>query len=149
MNQANLTGCKPILVGNTNDERGQGPSNPANAAIGCPSAAAAKARRDAGVPAWRYQYSATWPNQKLGGTAPPDVGAWHGSEIALIFGTTEVKNNLKGTDLPAEKELAKKMRDAWAGFAKDPEHGLEKLGWPLYDPNSKQPFRLVDVELSR
>jgi hypothetical protein len=43
----------------------------------------------------------------------------------------------KGNDLPAEKELAKKIRDAWASFAKDPEHGLEKLGWPVYDPNSK------------
>jgi cholinesterase len=62
-------------------------------------------------------------------------GAWHGSEIALVFGTTELKK--KGDDLPAEKELAKEMRDAWAGFAKDPDHGLEKLGWPVYDPTSK------------
>jgi hypothetical protein len=39
------------------------------------------------------------------------------------------------------------MRDAWAGFAKDPEHGLEKLGWPLYDPTSKQPLGFISDEL--
>jgi len=55
----------------------------------------------------------------------------------LIFGTTEFKAANSAKDLPAEKELAKKMRDAWAGFAKEPEHGLEKLGWPLYDPNKE------------
>jgi hypothetical protein len=53
----------------------------------------------------------------------------------LIFGTTELKN--KGLDTPNEKKLAKTMRDAWTGFAKDPVHGLEKLGWPVYDTSSK------------
>ena len=23
---------------------------------------------------------------------------------------------------------------AWATFAKDPQNGLKKLGWPVYDP---------------
>jgi cholinesterase len=32
--------------------------------------------------------------------------------------------------------LAKKIRDAWATFAKDPVYGLEKMGWPLYNPDS-------------
>jgi carboxylesterase type B len=113
--------------------------------FGCPSGAAAKARRDAGVPAWRYLYAATWPNQQLGSCCPNVKGAWHGSEIALIFGTTELKK--KGADLPAEKELGKKMRDAWAGFAKDPDHGLEKLGWPVYDPNSKRTTEATVVVL--
>lgn len=27
------------------------------------------------------------------------------------------------------------MMSAWAAFAKDPEKGLEKLGWPTYDEN--------------
>jgi len=51
---------------------------------------------------------------------------------AAGFGTTEVKSNVK--DTPAEVQLARKMRDAWAAFAKDPTNGLTKLGWPLYDP---------------
>ncbi|KAF1985683.1 alpha/beta-hydrolase [Aulographum hederae CBS 113979] len=38
-----------------------------------------------GVPAWRYRYFGQFPNQHLA----DDSGAWHSSEIAMIFGTTE------------------------------------------------------------
>jgi hypothetical protein len=31
---------------------------------------------------------------------------------------------------------ARKMIDAWAGSARVPEKGLEKLGWPVYDRKS-------------
>jgi cholinesterase len=56
--------------------------------------------------------------------------------LALLFGTTETRKVSKGADTPNEKKLAKSLRDAWAAFAKDPAHGLEKLGWPLYEPDS-------------
>ncbi|KAF2669097.1 alpha/beta-hydrolase [Microthyrium microscopicum] len=128
---------RPILVGNVNNEAGLKTNTSASRQnmFGCPAGMAAKARRDAGVPAWRYLYQAEWPNNQLYSDpvkAAQVHGAWHGSELALLFGTTERKG--KGPDTPAEKVLARKMRDAWAAFAKDPDHGLEKLGWPLYDP---------------
>jgi len=31
------------------------------------------------------------------------------------------------------KKLSTELRRAWTAFAKDPAHGLEKLGWPQYD----------------
>jgi carboxylesterase type B len=133
---------RPMLVGNTNNEgatfagKSGGGTSPASMTMGvfnCPSATAAKARVDAGVPAWRYLYAGEWPNQTLGPCCPGVKGAWHGAEIALIFGSTELKK--KGADTPAEKVLARKIRDAWAGFAKDPQNGLKKLGWPVYNPN--------------
>ena len=104
---------------------------------------AAKVRRDAGVPAWRYLYAGEFPNNSLGPCCPDSRGAWHGSEIALIFGTTEVKG--QGSDTPNEKTLAFAMRNAWTNFAKDPAHGLEKLGWPSYDPSSKLYFEAIAV----
>jgi cholinesterase len=59
----------------------------------------------------------------------------HGSEIGLIFGTADLKG--KGEDTPNQKKLGKAMREAWTGFAKDPVHGLHKLGWPIYDISSE------------
>jgi len=124
----------PILVGNTNNEgasSGAKLNSLSSKTSNCPSALAANVRRKAGVAAWRYIYAGEFPNQSLGPCCPNAEGAWHGSEIALIFGTTELKKGSK--DTANEKKLAKTMRDAWAGFAKDPIHGLPKLGWPVYD----------------
>lgn len=101
----------------------------------CPSHLAALIRRKANVPAWRYIYAGQFPNQSLGPCCPNATGAWHGSEIALIFGTTNLKK--KGEDTAEETKLGKTLREAWTGFAKDPVHGLHKMGWPLYDASSK------------
>jgi carboxylesterase type B len=135
-----------VLVGNTNNEgasSGAKINSPSNKASGCAAGLTAKVRRDAGVPAWRYLYSGEFPNQSLGPCCPNSEGAWHGSEIALIFGTTEIKK--EGTDTPAETKLAVAMRKAWTEFAKDPVHGLHKLGWPSYDPNSE--FMLLSRDM--
>jgi cholinesterase len=72
-----------------------------------------------------------WPNVALG----PKTGAFHNAEIPMVFGTSETK---VGTtkDTPEEAKLSKLMMHAWASFAKDPENGLSKLGWPIYDPTS-------------
>jgi carboxylesterase type B len=140
---------RPVLVGNTNNEgatfskenKAGGPGTLGT--FQCPAARAAKARSDVRVPVWRYLYAGEWPNQQLGACCPGVKGAWHGAEIALVFGTTELKG--KGKDTDAEAALARKMRDAWAGFAKDPEKGLAKLGWPLYNPNGIDPSALRGI----
>jgi hypothetical protein len=49
----------------------------------------------------------------------------------LIFGTTADT----GPDTVTEAKLAKNIRHAWAEFSKDPENGLVKLGWPVYEQN--------------
>jgi cholinesterase len=114
----------------------------AGGAFGCPSADAAKARSAKNVKSWRYLYSGEWPNQMIA----PEAGAWHGSEIGMVFGSTEyqqqfyskmTKQSISFPDTEEQKKLAKTMMTAWTSFAKDPEHGLEKLGWPVYDPASR------------
>jgi cholinesterase len=102
-----------------------------NTAFTCAAEISAQARRAAGVPAWRYRYAGVWPNMEVG----PKAGAWHASEVSMVFGTTERVS--KSSDTAQQKVLGETMRAAWTSFAKDPEHGLEKFHWPLYDTSSK------------
>jgi cholinesterase len=131
-----------MLVGNTNYEKGfyenlakgRGEKLPDNyrppERDGCGPHAAALSYRKAGVNSWRYLYSGTWGND----TAP---GAGHGAEIALVLGTIDHPTRKKST--PEESKLSLLLRQAWTTFAKDPVHGLTKLGWPLYDEKSADP----------
>jgi carboxylesterase type B len=75
----------------------------------------------------RYRYHGVFPNQALYSKS----GAYHGSEIPLIFGTSTDT----GVDTPDETKLAKNIQHAWATFAKDPDRGLSRLGWPVYQQN--------------
>ncbi|KAF2422167.1 alpha/beta-hydrolase, partial [Tothia fuscella] len=143
---------RPMLVGNNGNEISlftvilgitSGLSSPlyryANAIFNCPSGSAAVARMQNKVKAWRYLYSGSWPNQNLADGA----GAFHGSEIGLIFGSME--NEQKSFPNTAEQsKLVQTMMNAWAGFAKDPENALEKLGWPLYDATKPTVIKLGD-----
>jgi carboxylesterase type B len=62
-------------------------------------------------------------------------GSYHSSEVPLIFGTSE--KAFKGKETEEQKKLGRQMRTAWTSFAKDPDNGLEKLGWPLYSVKSE------------
>jgi cholinesterase len=98
--------------------------------IGCGPGPAAASRRAQGVNAWRYVYTGEYPNSDIG-----IPGAYHGSEIGLVFGTTEY--NSRRPDIPEEVEMSKKMRNIWTNFAKDPVNGLVKMGLPLYDASGE------------
>lgn len=131
-----------MLVGNTNYEKGYyedlakaiGQTLPQNfrppELDGCDPHAAALSYRKAGINSWRYLYSGTWGNS----TTP---GAKHGAEIALVMGTIDHPSRIKPTT--EEAQLSLFLRQAWTTFAKDPVHGLEMLGWPLYDEKSADP----------
>jgi cholinesterase len=101
-----------------------------NNRFNCPAADAVAARRSAGVPAWRYRYFGEFPNKNLSETA----GAFHGSEIGLVFGTTEFQSKLP--DTADQKVLGSEIRRAWIEFAKAPEDGISgnnRIGWPVYE----------------
>jgi cholinesterase len=134
-----------MLVGNTNYEKGfyenlarqRGETLPAGyrppEMDGCGPHGSALSYRKAGINAWRYLYSGTWGND-------PNPGAGHGAEIALVLGTIDHPTRKKGT--PEEAKLSLLLRQAWTAFAKDPVHGLHKLGWPLYDEKNPVLVRL-------
>ncbi|KAF4587403.1 carboxylesterase domain-containing protein [Ophiocordyceps camponoti-floridani] len=87
-------------------------------AFDCPAKITAEESARAGIPSWRYVFDAAFANNQ----PFPDGGAWHSSEINLIFGTYD------RTDATAYQEkLSCVMQKAWADFAKDPFRGP---GWP-------------------
>jgi carboxylesterase type B len=95
----------------------------------------------ADLPTWRYRYFGSFPNLQI--QYHPDSGAYHGSEVNVLFGTFPPAG-IPGIPDPTEAEYrwGDYMRAAWAAFAKDPERGLDVLGWPRWDPAKPTLLRL-------
>ncbi|KAI4134893.1 MAG: hypothetical protein LQ341_005952, partial [Variospora aurantia] len=106
----------------------------------CPVGSAARYRAQNNVPVWRYRYYGEFPNLRL--TIDPSSGAWHGSEIATVFGTAPLAG-LPNT--AAEDSISRYIMSAWAAFAKDPTRALQSapFRWPLYDPRAATLIRLA------
>ena len=143
---------KPLLIGNNDNEAGlfvtafalSGITYPASAwntfnlqAFTCPTGIRANVSAANGVPTWRYRYFGVFPDL----TIATGSGAYHGSEIPIIFNTTP-------SDPPqtsAEIAIGSYMRGAWAAFAKDPVNGLKTYegGWPQYQAGNETLIRLA------
>ncbi|KAF2832580.1 cholinesterase precursor [Ophiobolus disseminans] len=142
----------PLLAGNTNFEQGwyklAGYAARLNftetrwdlfaeRAFMCPTAYTTNYRVQYGVPTWRYRYHGDWHNLRLyngtAGLGPRGSGAYHGSDLNMVFGTAEDVSGLENT--PAEDATSNYMMGAWAAFARDSKEGLEQYGWPKYSPN--------------
>jgi hypothetical protein len=129
-----LTG-KPLLIGATSNEaafykllasvRGLPTENITNL-IHCGPGPVATSRLIHDIPAWRYVYAGEYPNQEIGFD-----GAWHGSEIGMVFGTSEYHSRRANT--PDQGVLSDTMMLAWTSFAKQPWYGLRMMGWPIYN----------------
>jgi carboxylesterase type B len=148
----------PLLIGNNDDESAlfavqaelmnvTGVSGAIVAAgnlnrFTCPSGNRANASVGLSLPTWRYRYFGEFPNTVL--TTVPDSGAWHGSEVPVIFDTLPI-----GTGIPAstsaEVAIGKYIRGAWAAFAKNSTAGLITYedGWPAYQPGAETLIRLA------
>jgi cholinesterase len=146
---------KPYLIGNNNYEAGlfklqaiiAGASFPNTAwclfnsdVFTCPVSAAAGYRAQYNVPTYRYRYFGEFPNLRL--TVDPNSGAWHGSEIPIIFGTAPDASGEPNT--LAETSISYYLQGAWAAFAKDPENAFTDFPYwyPTYDSDSKFPLEL-------
>ncbi|KAF2430923.1 alpha/beta-hydrolase [Tothia fuscella] len=135
---------RPILIGNNDNESGlqaltaKAQGNPmsdeakliTNLGYQCSARLAAQRRVDKGIEAWRYRWMGVFPNQRIS----PDAGAWHGSEIAHVFGNAD-RSSMGGSVRATENQLkvSELMNKAWGVFAKDPKKGLNGLGWPTYN----------------
>ncbi|ODH52885.1 hypothetical protein GX48_01079 [Paracoccidioides brasiliensis] len=79
------------------------------------------------VPVWRYRYYGEWPNTIM----YPGSGAYHGTDVGQVFETAEdVSGGIRNTE--SEREVSSYMVHAWAMFARNPQSGLDELGWPKY-----------------
>ncbi|KAI4154657.1 MAG: hypothetical protein LQ340_001544 [Diploschistes diacapsis] len=79
------------------------------------------------VPVWRYRYFGEWENTRL--TFNPDSGAWHGSEIPVVFGTASGSGVANSA---IEVKIGEYIIGAWTSFAKNPSGGLSAAPyqWP-------------------
>ena len=60
------------------------------------------------------------------------MGAYHQSELPLLFGT---HGNYRSPSTKYEIAVSKAMQDAWRAFANDPPNGLAGQQWPQFTPN--------------
>ncbi|KAJ5648186.1 hypothetical protein N7490_004558 [Penicillium lividum] len=90
--------------------------------FGCSVPYSTALRQSPGLTAYRYQYRGNSTN------IPPKsgLGAYHFAELPLSFGTSSIY----GRDSRFEKDVSVKMQDRCLAFAKDPEIGPSKQGWP-------------------
>ncbi|PVH90893.1 alpha/beta-hydrolase [Periconia macrospinosa] len=144
----------PLLTGNTDNEAGFfkaigiifGVGEPDTfwdqfnlATFVCPSATRANFSIAAHLPTWRYRYFGSFPNLQI--ETNPDT--YHSSELSLLF------DNLPPAGIPGippptefEGQWGTYIRRAWTTFAKDPEKGLERFGWPRWNPERPTLIRL-------
>ncbi|WLW54108.1 carboxylesterase/lipase family protein [Streptomyces sp. YU58] len=107
--------------------------------FGMPSLRLAEAQVAGGGRA--HLYELTWPAPGAGGV----LGACHGLDIPLLFGTYEADlGNLlfAGSGVPAgARALTARFQSAWTGFARtgDP-------GWPAYDDANGRLTQVLDAE---
>jgi hypothetical protein len=66
-------------------------------------------------------------------------GEYHESEVRPMFNTVH-QNRISSSK--GEIVIGKYLHSAWAAFAKDPVHGLERYKWSRYDPQKKALIRL-------
>ncbi|KAL9057286.1 MAG: hypothetical protein Q9206_002400 [Seirophora lacunosa] len=150
----------PILMGHNNNEAGyykvpafsQGTILPAylweqfnDGSFTCPIAFAAQTRASFDVSTWRYRYFGDWDNLRLYGPSEGNgneqgSGTYHGADVEMVIGGSEDVSGLPKSR--EERKMEMVFMEAWAAFAKDPREGLEKLGWPKYDPDTKSLVRL-------
>lgn len=97
----------------------------------CPVTYQAQKRRDHGVRTWTWRYFGDWNNTRL----YPGSGAYHGSDLHMIFGASEDVSGLETAE--EQRRLTRVMQRAWFEFSNDPNRGLRKMGWPEYDAGEK------------
>jgi cholinesterase len=100
----------------------------------CAAAAEAYYRTELGIPNYRFRNMADWNNTRL--FDPPSSGAYHGVEIYMVTGNSELVSGI--SPLAAQAELTTALAGGWWWFAADAANGLTNaFGWPQYQPGAK------------
>ncbi|KAI1144983.1 Alpha/Beta hydrolase protein [Nemania diffusa] len=150
--EAGLIARAPVIISNTANEfsslvpyplgnRTAGPDQQlvtaGDVAFGvCPTfnSTVYRNRLGADAPVFRFQHAGRFPNLNY----YEWLGAYHGSDTTISFGTYELLDNVANTT-SFEVEVSRSMQDHILAFVKDPYHGPQKtMGWNTLvasDPN--------------
>ncbi|KAL4800374.1 Alpha/Beta hydrolase protein [Aspergillus venezuelensis] len=97
----------------------------------CPANYNSRLRFDTNSTTFRYLNNASFPN-----ISPlPWEGAYHTSELPLLFGTFKQYGLGNSTPSALEYATAARWQDFYVAFARDPVGGLPAAGWPAWTPN--------------
>ncbi|THV52974.1 hypothetical protein BGAL_0063g00320 [Botrytis galanthina] len=97
--------------------------------VRCGVVAEAQIRQSLNATTYRFEYSGNFSNL----SPLPFMGAYHSSELPMIFGTYA---DVGGDGTRFQKDTSEAMQDLWLTFARDPENGLSNAGWPKYGEGS-------------
>lgn len=104
--------------GNTSDS-----ASSASTGWQCSTAREVRDRQAQNLTTYRFQYDGNFSN-----ISPlPWMGAYHSGDLPMLFGTY---NDFRGNGTAFETATSEAMQDLWLAFAKDPEMGLQGMGWP-------------------
>ncbi|KFA54568.1 hypothetical protein S40293_02203 [Stachybotrys chartarum IBT 40293] len=113
----------------------------------CPSYLAARNRIAAGAgPVYRFLYSGNFTNV----SPRPWMGAWHGSELPMLFGTHPL---YRGDSTAFEYLTSEVMQDSWRAFVASAGRDTGVEGWDAWDEveggqvaefGNEVPVRLID-----
>ncbi|EHA18641.1 hypothetical protein CBS76997_1524 [Aspergillus niger] len=93
----------------------------------CVSANTSIVRYNANRTTYRYQFAGNFSN-----VSPMHwLGAYHSSDLTMNFGTYPI---VRGNGTLLEKKTSEVMQDYLLAFMRDPENGLERMGWPAFEP---------------
>ncbi|KAJ9165280.1 Carboxylic ester hydrolase [Coniochaeta hoffmannii] len=114
----------------------------------CPTYKAAQARIAAGAgPVYRYLYAGNFSNV----SPRPWLGAWHGSELPLVFGTDGL---YRGESSELERITSWAMQDIWVEFVATAGRNISVVGWergkqvdggPVVEFGNGVPARVIDT----
>ncbi|TDZ14798.1 Carboxylesterase 5A [Colletotrichum orbiculare MAFF 240422] len=94
----------------------------------CPALLVSSASAQMGIPTWRYFYNASFPNLAPPGYSSEELGASHGSDTAMIWGTYPLAGATE-----QQARLSKALQVLWSSFVKDPSG--TGPGWERVDAN--------------
>ncbi|KAH8663828.1 Alpha/Beta hydrolase protein [Ilyonectria robusta] len=103
----------------------------------CPAYKTSSNRLAAGLDTWRYEYRGNFSNV----SPVPYIGAYHSSELPMIFGTHGL---FRGPSTKLEKATSAAMQDAYLTFTatRGSRKAMLKHGWHVYEKSRKNPLRI-------
>jgi carboxylesterase type B len=103
----------------------------------CTAASDSAMRRSLGLDTYRYLWAGNFSNI----SPVPWLGAYHWSDLLMIFGTYQ---DASGVIPQLEVDTSESMQDHILAFLKDPSTVHRSVGWTAFDPSSADGGKILE-----